>query len=661
MFCDFYGLTQQPFGAIWDPKFAYFTPRIREVMTSMNAAVEADVGLQLLLAKPGVGKTTLLQLLLQRYRPTAKTALVSYTQCTPLELQRLIVQELGFDAEGDTVELLAKLKAALTESQAEQRRVIVFIDEAQNLDVPVLETVRLLSNLETEDHRSLQIVISGQSELSEMLGQPRFTALVQRISVVHRLAPLSTCETRGYIEHRLAAANYGGEPLFSEAACEAVAVESLGIPRNINRICLNAVSLGASMQRRMIDADVIRRVAVTLDVRAKDWLYPAGRHTGGSARRPVDRPAQQQESPLMNERPPMRAAGISRIHPELRLHPAAPSAYGSANLTARPGASARKRWGHIIDVVLCASILLLSVVVLWRWLPGRDNLGTRTNYTSSPQTAAKPADPPNAELHETGAAQSLPAGSQSAAQKHPPRLPPAQSRDRKSPPPASSGETALHPIGHHLDADPAGPENVKVSSPGGGVPERVDPPANIALASTTTSKMPLQPLAQPTPITSAPTPAMPISNAEKSDAPVPEAESPRSNERVVRTGVFPGGEVVVGNAGHAGSEEYARAGHASSAAAPPTSRSAEPSVLVHGTEPQYPDMARQMHVEGDVVLAAEVGGDGRVKHVKVVSGPRILASAAVNAVQQWRYKPVNGQPASSMKQIVVQFRLNNSR
>jgi general secretion pathway protein A len=268
MFLKYYGLREQPFGVTPDPRFLYLTPAHREALSSLFYGIDEGRGFMALIAKPGMGKTTLLVHLLERYRATAQTAYIFQTQCTSREFMRFLLAEIGSEVahEQDLVMLHEEFNRRLLREAREGRRFIVIVDEAQNLETSVLETIRLLSDFETPRAKLLQIVLAGQPELADKLGRPALSQLRQRISVLSSLRPLPQVETERYMEHRLRVAGFAGGSPFTPQAKALIADVSEGIPRNINNICFAALSLGYSRQQRMIDADVIREVASGLDL-----------------------------------------------------------------------------------------------------------------------------------------------------------------------------------------------------------------------------------------------------------------------------------------------------------------------------------------------------------------------------------------------------------
>jgi type II secretory pathway predicted ATPase ExeA len=267
MFLDFYELKEQPFGVTPDPHYLYLGGSHREALASMFYGVKTGRGLLALVAPPGMGKTTLLFRLLEHLRRSARTAFLFQTQCDSCGLLRYLMGDLGIDTRGqDFVTMHEQLNELLLREASAGRRFVLVIDEAQNLDDSVLETARLLSDFETASKKLLQIVFAGQSQLAEKLQRPELAQLRQRISILGRLEPFSAAEVNQYINHRLRVAGYNAGSLFTPAAFERIAANSKGIPRNINNLCFNALSLGCALGRKQIDADLIREAEADLDL-----------------------------------------------------------------------------------------------------------------------------------------------------------------------------------------------------------------------------------------------------------------------------------------------------------------------------------------------------------------------------------------------------------
>src|SRR5579864_2824390 len=243
MYLDFYGLKEEPFGVTPDPRFLYLSPEHREALASIYYGVEAGRGFLALIAVPGMGKTTLLFHLLERFRSSARTAFLFQTQCTSREFMRFLLNELSCQtANGqDPVAMHDEFNRMLLQEARAGRRCIVIVDEAQNLDPSVLETIRLLSDFETPRAKLLQIILAGQPELANKLSRPSLAQLRQRISLLNGLMPFSIDDTRNYIRHRLHVAGYRGPSLFTPKALATMTYFAEGIPRNINNFCFSAM------------------------------------------------------------------------------------------------------------------------------------------------------------------------------------------------------------------------------------------------------------------------------------------------------------------------------------------------------------------------------------------------------------------------------------
>ena len=268
MVLEYYNLREQPFGVTPDTRYLYSSATHREAIASLLYGLEAGRGFVALIAKPGMGKTTLLFQALSQMKDKAKVVFVFQTVCTPVDFLRAVLADLGVhDTLGTLIELQSKLNEVVTEQSRSGKPLVIVIDEAQNLDDSVLELVRMLSNFETSREKLIQIVLSGQPQLADKLASSQFVQLRQRVSIFGCLKPFSPAETALYIEHRLQVAGYGGEaPLFTNAALALIANVSEGIPRNINNLCFNAVSLGCALKRRTIDCDIVREVIADLDL-----------------------------------------------------------------------------------------------------------------------------------------------------------------------------------------------------------------------------------------------------------------------------------------------------------------------------------------------------------------------------------------------------------
>ena len=263
----FHGLKQQPFDVTPDPAFLYFSPSHHDALTSLTQGIENFRGFMALVAEPGMGKTTLLNKLMDELGDTARVVFLFQTQCTSSQLIGFILDELQIDHSAmDIVAMHRALNNALMGEMLLGRRFVLVVDEAQNLQDSVLETIRLLSDFETTHSKLIQIVLSGQPQLAETLMRPNLAQLRQRIATVSSLEPLGAGETAEYVEHRLRAAGWIGKPIFTPEALEAIAVASKGVPRSINNICFNALHLAFSQGQDTIDSTTVRKVASQLDL-----------------------------------------------------------------------------------------------------------------------------------------------------------------------------------------------------------------------------------------------------------------------------------------------------------------------------------------------------------------------------------------------------------
>lgn len=270
MVLEYYNLREQPFGVTPDSRYLYASATHREALASLLFGLEAGRGFVSLIAQPGMGKTTLLFQALNQLKDKARVVFIFQTICTPVDFLRAVLTDLGIrDTRGSLIELQSRLNESVTEQSRSGKPLVLVIDEAQNLDDSVLELVRMLSNFETSREKLIQIVLSGQPQLADKLSSPKLLQLRQRVSIFGCLKPFSPVETALYIEHRLqVAGSRMGTPLFTKGALALLAEYSWGVPRNINNLCFNAMSLGCALHRRIIDREIISEVIADLDLEA---------------------------------------------------------------------------------------------------------------------------------------------------------------------------------------------------------------------------------------------------------------------------------------------------------------------------------------------------------------------------------------------------------
>jgi general secretion pathway protein A len=259
---SFHGLKQQPFDVTPDPSYLYFSPSHREALESISEGIENFRGFMTLVAEPGMGKTTLLNKLMENLSDTARVVFLFQTQCNSSELLAFILNELEVDHTGmDVVAMHRALNQVLLEEMLRGRRFVLIVDEGQNLQDSVLETIRLLSDFETAHSKLIQIVLAGQPQMVDTLLRPNLVQLRQRISVLSSLKSLSASETIAYVEHRLRAAGWNGQSIFTPQAMKAIAELSGGVPRTINNLCFNALLKAFTRRQEIIDAEIIKELS----------------------------------------------------------------------------------------------------------------------------------------------------------------------------------------------------------------------------------------------------------------------------------------------------------------------------------------------------------------------------------------------------------------
>jgi N-acetylmuramoyl-L-alanine amidase/type II secretory pathway predicted ATPase ExeA len=271
MILEFFHLREQPFGVTPDPAYLYPSRTHCEALDSLTEGILDGRGFLALIAEPGMGKTTLLNQLLEGLRDTARAAYLFQTQCDSREFFEYLLSELGVDTTGmGLVALHNKLNEMLFAEMLAGRRFVLIVDEAQNLDDSVLETIRLLSNFETSNTKLLQIILAGQPQLREKLAQKRLEQLSQRITAIKELEALSPDETAGYIRHRLKVAGHSGEILFEPESLVLIAELSRGIPRIINRICFQALMEAHAEGRQTVSPYIVVKANRKLGIQRPD-------------------------------------------------------------------------------------------------------------------------------------------------------------------------------------------------------------------------------------------------------------------------------------------------------------------------------------------------------------------------------------------------------
>ena len=263
MYKEFYGLRENPFNLTPDPDFLYLGKVHKKAMAYLTYGLEARKGFIQFTGEIGSGKTTLLKTLLMKNRSKIKSASIVNTKATFEELFRMILYQFSVIELEEVYSkevLLSKFYDYLVEQAKQNYPVVIIFDEAQNIEMSVLEEIRMLSNLETEKQTLVQMIFVGQPELRETFLLPKFKQLKQRISVAYHIYPLSKDDTGAYINHRLKIAGAKNGSIFTQCACDEVYSYSNGIPRLINTACDATLLAGYVDERKTLDEKFVKEV-----------------------------------------------------------------------------------------------------------------------------------------------------------------------------------------------------------------------------------------------------------------------------------------------------------------------------------------------------------------------------------------------------------------
>ncbi len=698
-----YGLRENPFNVTPDPRFLYESRTHREALASLITGIECGTGFQALIAPPGMGKTTLLFNVLERFHDSARTAFLFQTQCTSREFLQYLLFELGVEpGDRDLVRMHEALNQVLTEEGLARRRVIVVIDEAQNLDNSVLETVRLLSDFETRREKLMQIIISGQPELAKKLAGSDLEQLHQRLQVITRLSPLNEEEINEYVAHRLKKSGYEGLQLFTPEALRLVARHSRGIPRKVNTLCFNALLLAFARESTLIDAYMMDEVIADLQLRGETppaaapvampsvrlsptlpFVNSAGGHsdrrasaqqtetptaraprtgTNGSTHgsnssqggktRVATAPAAPQPATRGSSAPAAVAAPRPQAAP--RTQPPRPAANANRAPQAMPSLvsrashgrlSPRSSWsGPIFAAVIC--VVLLGA--LSYFYQRTDHGSQRTSQNS----AAVQAKPTPAERSAVPSAQNQAAASSANPQASAPAHSPLT--DLTVPPENLPGSSA--PAASNNNGQPA-PELPSIKEPATTAAESASAPDRQG----SNERQPARPTAQRA------SRAAGRPNAQRPEEPGPEvvtrnfgssgpSPSPSSqpgNSAPAARPASPPPSVssLPNNSGAAAPAEIAGQPSLAAPAPAPANSAPAPAVPENVSLPERAARARLVYKVApesprdgtgsgsSVVLQAVVGKDGAVRDLQLVSGSPRLAEAAMDAASRWQFQP----------------------
>ncbi|MDZ4199422.1 MAG: AAA family ATPase [Kiritimatiellia bacterium] len=266
MYNHFFELREKPFNITPDPRFLYFSAQHREALDQLIYGIESRAGFIALVGEVGCGKTTLCRAMLARLPHYVESALVLNPCLTEIQLVQAILTDLGSPFHSrDRLKLIASLNEYLLDKMRKGINVVVILDEAQQMTPALLEQVRLLSNLETDQQKLMQIILSGQPELDQRLQEPGLRQLRQRIMMQCRLTPLDEPDTAGYIRHRLSVAGAPEDVGFDEAAVRLIHRRSGGIPRLINKLSDRALLAAYAVRARRVGREEARRALAEME------------------------------------------------------------------------------------------------------------------------------------------------------------------------------------------------------------------------------------------------------------------------------------------------------------------------------------------------------------------------------------------------------------
>ncbi|MGI9105958.1 MAG: ExeA family protein [Pyrinomonadaceae bacterium] len=267
MYKEFYGLKELPFALTPDPRFIYFTPSHTEAMANLHYGIESGKGLIVVTGEVGTGKTTILRWMMQRLDRTVLVGYIFNPRLTVPEFYQHVARLFDVQEWENKSELLFALGQTLAARHARGLRTVLIIDEAHGLSTSVLEEIRLLSNFESDAAKQLQIVLTGQPELRDVLNNPDLRQLKQRVALRCEIKPLPNIEeTERYVKARLLVAGAARTDIFSPGAIDYIFRCAAGIPRQINNLCDNAMLTGFAAGEHTISRTIIEEVADTFDM-----------------------------------------------------------------------------------------------------------------------------------------------------------------------------------------------------------------------------------------------------------------------------------------------------------------------------------------------------------------------------------------------------------
>jgi putative secretion ATPase (PEP-CTERM system associated) len=312
MYEEFYGLNRLPFQLLPDPDFFYRSREHDKALSSLEYGIFERAGFVVITGEIGTGKTTLLRNMLRSLNQDIPIALLNQTFLPPEDFLRTLCQEFSLPYEGkEKSELIELFGAFLVDQYKEGRYVILILDEAQNFPLDTLEEIRMLSNLDADSERLLQIILVGQPSLRGKLQRQELRQLLQRVEVSYHLKPLDREEIKEYIHYRLATAGAEDPELFDESAIEPIFNSTGGVPRLINLICHRCLVYGFAESQKKISHDLLEEI---LEDRKAEGLYPeAGGESSTRNQEAIDEPSDFTENPEPVDSQPNFTAALNRL------------------------------------------------------------------------------------------------------------------------------------------------------------------------------------------------------------------------------------------------------------------------------------------------------------------------------------------------------------
>lgn len=272
-YLEHFNLSEQPFRLTPDPEFVYWSKQHARAKAYMESTIWLADGFVVITGEIGSGKTTLLQSFLSELEDDVVYAIISQTQLGTTEFLQAILTEFGFKPfDKSKVELLDMLNMFLIEQYSSGKKVVLIVDEAQNLDAKVLEQVRLLSGIETHKEKVLRIILAGQPELKDTLDSPKLKQLLQRVRLRFHLGPLDRRELGDYVGHRLAVAGHDGNSLFEDGTFDVIYRYTGGVPRMINSLCDTALLCAFAEDRTTVTVDDVESAVEELNWREHESM-----------------------------------------------------------------------------------------------------------------------------------------------------------------------------------------------------------------------------------------------------------------------------------------------------------------------------------------------------------------------------------------------------